>query len=90
MYGTIRAHQERNYPGRVVGTALTNPDFVAYARAFGGFGVAVERTEDFPAAFKAARESGLPAILHLKVDPQGISPTATIDTLRERALAAQK
>ena len=47
MYGTIRMHQERDYPGRVVATALKNPDFAAYARAFGGFGVAVEKTADF-------------------------------------------
>ena len=55
-YGTIRMHQEREFPGRVVGTDLRNPDFAAYARAFGGFGVTVEKTEEFPAAFKAARE----------------------------------
>ena len=53
MYGTIRMHQEREYPGRISATELRNPDFPAYARAFGGFGVSVERTEDFPAAFKA-------------------------------------
>ena len=47
MYGTIRMHQEREYPGRVVATALKNPDFAAYARAFGGFGALVEKTEDF-------------------------------------------
>jgi len=90
MYGTIRAHQERNYPERVIATALTNPNFADYARAFGGFGVTVENTGDFPAAFEAARESGKPAIIHLKVDPQGISPMATIDALRERALAGRK
>ena len=47
MYGTIRMHQEREYPGRVIGTALRNPDFAAYARAFGGFGATVEKTADF-------------------------------------------
>jgi acetolactate synthase-1/2/3 large subunit len=90
MYGTIRAHQERNYPERVIATALKNPNFADYARAFGGFGVTVENTADFPAGFEAARESGKPSIIHLKVDPQGISPMATIDVLRERALAARK
>jgi acetolactate synthase-1/2/3 large subunit len=90
MYGTIRAHQERHYPKRVVATALTNPDFAAYARAFGGHGATVERTEEFPAAFAAARASGKPAIIHLKVDPQAISPAASIDALRERALAGQR
>ena len=54
IYGTIRMHQEREYPGRIVATDLHNPDFAAYARAFGGFGVDVERTADFPAAFKEA------------------------------------
>ena len=52
MYGTIRMHQERHYPGRVVGTDLRNPDFVAYARAFGAHGALVERTEDFAAALR--------------------------------------
>ena len=54
LYGTIRMHQEREYPGRIIATDLRNPDFAAYARAFGGFGVSVERTADFPAAFKEA------------------------------------
>ena len=71
MYGTIRMHQEREYPGRVVATALKNPDFAAYARAFGGFGVTVDKTADFPKAFEQARASGKPAIVHLKVDPVG-------------------
>ena len=56
IYGTIRMHQEREYPTRVVGTELKNPDFAAYAKAFGGFGVTVEKTADFAAAFRAARE----------------------------------
>jgi acetolactate synthase-1/2/3 large subunit len=87
MYGTIRMHQEREYPGRVVGTALGNPDFAAYARAFGGFGAVVERTGDFARAFEAAVASGKPAIIHLKVDPQAITPTTTIDAIREKALS---
>jgi acetolactate synthase-1/2/3 large subunit len=89
MYGTIRAHQERHYPGRVSATALRNPDFAAYARAFGGFGVSVERSDDFPAAFKAAQQSGLPAIIRLKIDPEAINPTATLAKLRANALAAK-
>src|SRR4029079_7205712 len=60
MYGTIRAHQEREFPSRVVGTALKNPDFAAYATAFGGFGARVEKTEQFYDAFKAAKTSGKP------------------------------
>jgi len=90
MYGTIRTHQERAYPERVIGTALRNPDFAAYARAFGGFGITVEKTGDFPAAFKAAQASGLPALIHLKVDPQAVTPGATLDAIRERALAARR
>jgi acetolactate synthase-1/2/3 large subunit len=89
MYGTIRAHQERHYPGRVIATALRNPDFVAYARAFGGFGIAVETTSEFPAAFEAARASKLPAIIHLKVDPQALTPGASLDAIRETALREQ-
>jgi acetolactate synthase-1/2/3 large subunit len=85
MYGTIRMHQEREYPGRVSATALRNPDFAAYARAFGGFGVTVERTADFADAFRAAEQSGKPSIVHLKVDPEAITPTTTISKLRAQA-----
>ncbi|MGE3149083.1 MAG: thiamine pyrophosphate-binding protein [Pseudorhodoplanes sp.] len=85
-YGTIRMHQEREYPARVVATELRNPDFAAYARAFGGFGVTVERTEDFPAAFEAALASGQPAIVHLKVDLDAITPAATLAGIREKAM----
>jgi acetolactate synthase-1/2/3 large subunit len=88
MYGTIRMHQEREYPGRVVGTALKNPDFAAYARAFGGHGATVTKTADFAKAYEDARASGKPAILHLKVDPSAITPTMTIEGIREKALSA--
>jgi acetolactate synthase-1/2/3 large subunit len=71
----------------VVGTDLRNPDFAAYARAFGGFGVAVERTRDFPAAFRAAQTSGLPAIVHLKISADAITPSTTLTRIREQALA---
>jgi acetolactate synthase I/II/III large subunit len=87
MYGTIRMHQEREYPGRVSATDLRNPNFADYARAFGGFGVAVERTEDFPAAFKAAQASGKPAIVHLKIDPEAITPAMTLTKIRAKSLA---
>jgi acetolactate synthase-1/2/3 large subunit len=87
LYGTIRMHQEHDYPGRVIATALKNPDFSAYAKAFGGFGVLVENTADFPAAFAAARESGMPSIIHLKIDAEAITPTATLTGIREKALA---
>jgi acetolactate synthase-1/2/3 large subunit len=88
MYGTIRMHQEREFPGRVCATELHNPDFDAYARAFGGFGAVVHKTSDFPAAFEAARASRLPSIIHLKIDPDAILPATTLSGIRERALAA--
>lgn len=86
-YGTIRMHQEREYPGRVYGTTLVNPDFAVYARAFGGFGATVDKTEDFPEAFKRAEKSMKPAIIHLKIDPEAITPVATLSQIRERAQA---
>jgi acetolactate synthase-1/2/3 large subunit len=88
-YGTIRMHQERDYPGRVSATDLKNPDFVAYAHAFGGYGVRVEKTADFADAFAAASRSGKPAIIHLKIDPDAISPATTLAKIREKALAAR-
>jgi acetolactate synthase-1/2/3 large subunit len=87
IYGTIRMHQERDYPGRVSATNLKNPDFAAYARAFGGFGVTVEKTSDFAAAFQAAEASAKPAIVHLRIDPEAITPTTTLTKLREQAKA---
>jgi acetolactate synthase I/II/III large subunit len=86
MYGTIRMHQERHYPGRVVATGLRNPDFAAYARAFGGYGATVEKTADFFPAFEAARKSGLPAILHLKVDPEALTPSMSLSAIRAKAM----
>jgi acetolactate synthase I/II/III large subunit len=87
IYGTIRMHQEREYPGRISATDLRNPDFSAYARAFGGFGASVERTEDFPAAFKEAQASGKPAIIRLKIDPEAITPVTTLAKIRAKSLA---
>jgi acetolactate synthase-1/2/3 large subunit len=85
MYGTIRMHQERHYPGRVSGTDLVNPDFAALARAFGAFGEVVERTADFEPAFEAALASGRPALLELRVDPEAITPRHTIAEIRQAA-----
>ena len=85
MYGTIRMHQERRFPGRVVGTDLVNPDFAAYARAFGAYGDTVARTADFPAALEAALDSGGPALLALRVDPEAITPRTTLSGLRAAA-----
>jgi acetolactate synthase-1/2/3 large subunit len=89
IYGTIRMHQEREYPGRIFATTLRNPDFAAYARAFGGFGVTVERTEDFPDAFHAAQAAGKPAIIHLRIDPEAITPSTTLSKIRAASLAAR-
>src|SRR2546430_9876761 len=70
MYGTIRMHQERQFPGPVVGTDLVNPDFVAYAQAFGAYGELVERTDAVPAALERALAAGVPAVLTLRIDPE--------------------
>jgi acetolactate synthase-1/2/3 large subunit len=90
LYGTIRMHQEREYPGRVSATVLKNPDFVAYARAFGGFGAVVEKTADFPKAFQAAQKSGKPAVIQLKIDPEAITPAMTLAKIGAAARARQK
>ena len=89
MYGTIRMHQEREYPGRISATMLKNPDFAAYARAFGGFGARVERTGEFEGALREAMASGRPAILHLLIDPEAITPTTTLSALREKAMSGR-
>lgn len=88
MYGTIRMHQEREYPGRVSATQLRNPDFRAYAQAFGGHGERVERTEDFAPALARARASGLPSVLHCLLDAEAITPTGTLAGIRGAAQAA--
>ena len=82
MYGTIRAHQEREYPHRVSGTAITNPDFAALGRAFGYHGEKVERTEDFPAAFARAMDSATGAVLELIIDPEALTPKRTLSQIR--------
>ena len=84
IYGTIRMHQERDYPGRVSGTTLKNPDFAALARAHGGHGETVETTEAFAPAFERARASGKPAIIEVRLDPEAITPTRTLTDIRER------
>ncbi|HEY2072074.1 MAG TPA: thiamine pyrophosphate-binding protein [Gaiellaceae bacterium] len=82
MYGTIRMHQERTFPDRVVATDLVNPDFAAYANAFGAHGEIVRRTEEFPAAFERALTSGSPAVLSLAVDQEAIAPHTTLTAVR--------
>jgi acetolactate synthase-1/2/3 large subunit len=90
MYGTIRMHQERDYPGRVSGTELENPDFTALARAYGAFGERVERSEDFAPAFERALGSGKPALLELMLDPEAITPDRSLSEIRAAALEAGK
>jgi acetolactate synthase-1/2/3 large subunit len=87
MYGTIRMHQEREFPARVSGTELKNPDFAAYARAFGGHGETVSSTAEFAPAFQRSVASGKPAVIELRIDPEAITPSATLSGLRA---AAQK
>ncbi|MBX5472305.1 MAG: thiamine pyrophosphate-binding protein [Acetobacteraceae bacterium] len=89
MYGTIRMHQERVYPGRVSGTSLTNPDFAQYIKAFGGHGEKVATTDEFVPAFERAVASGKPAVIELLTDPEQITSRATISDLRAEAPARQ-
>ncbi|WP_065755882.1 thiamine pyrophosphate-binding protein [Bradyrhizobium paxllaeri] len=93
MYGSIRMHQEKEYPGRVHATALENPDFVALARSFGCYGEQVLEIEGFAAAFARAKtyadERRKPALLELKIDPEAITPSATLTQLRQHALASR-
>ncbi len=82
MYGTIRMHQERDYPNRVSGTELRNPDFAAFARSFGANGETIEKTEDFVSVFDKALKADKPTLIELKTDPQAITPKATLDQIR--------
>jgi acetolactate synthase-1/2/3 large subunit len=86
MYGTIRMHQEREYPARVYATALQNPDFVALARAYGAHAELVEETAAFAPAFDRASKAGKPALIELRIDPQAITTSTTLDAIRARAL----
>ena len=84
MYGTIRMHQEKHYPGRVAGTTLMNPDFAALARSFGATGERIERTEEFREAFARALAAGRPALIELKTDPEAITPRQTLSQIRRQ------
>lgn len=89
-YGTIRMHQEKHYPGRVSGTALVNPDFAALARAYGGHGELVEKTEDFPTAFARAQAAGTLAVIELKVDSEALATGMTLTAARAAGHAATR
>jgi acetolactate synthase-1/2/3 large subunit len=87
-YGTIRMHQEREYPGRVSGSDLFNPDFAALARAYGWRATKVERTEDFEAAFAEAMAPGAPMLIHLVLDANVSTSRTTLGAIREAAVKA--
>jgi acetolactate synthase-1/2/3 large subunit len=74
VYGTIRMHQERDYPGRVSGTDLSNPDFVQYAKSFGALGLSVEHEDEFPEAFAKAKRARRPAVIVIRGDSEAIAP----------------
>lgn len=82
VYGTIRMHQEREYPARVSGTDLHNPDFAMLAKAYGGYSETITKSDEFAPAFERARKSGQPALLHIRTDPEAITPTTTLSALR--------
>ena len=82
MYGTIRMHQEHDYPNRVSGTDLHNPDFAAYARSFGANGATVLKTEEFAEIFDTALKAEKPTLIELKIDPEAITPTSTLSEIR--------
>jgi acetolactate synthase-1/2/3 large subunit len=85
MYGTIRMHQEREYPDRIVGTTLINPDFAAYARSFGADGYTIEATADFAPAFRQALASSKPSVIELKLDPEALTVRQTLSQIRTAA-----
>jgi acetolactate synthase-1/2/3 large subunit len=89
-YGTIRMHQEREFPGRVSGTALANPDFVLYGRAFGCAAERVDTTADFEPAFAAALAREEPTLLHLRLDAEVITTRTTLSAIRSAAEAARR
>ena len=83
-YGTIRTHQEREYPARVIGTDMINPDFVALSEAHGAHAECVQETSEFAPAFERAKASGKLAVIEIRLDPSILTPTATVESLRAR------
>ena len=82
MYGTIRMHQEQHFPGRVSGTGLFSPDFAALAASYGVYGATVEEADQFPAAFKGALECNSAALIHVRVDPDALTPTLSLASMK--------
>ena len=89
MLGTIRMHQEREYPGRIAHTGLRNPDFAALARAYGANGETVNRTDEFQPAFERALAADVPSLIEIRLDPDAITPTTTLSAIRSAALSRQ-
>jgi acetolactate synthase-1/2/3 large subunit len=87
MYGTIRMHQERHYPERVIGTDLVNPDFAALAHAYGALGETVTRTAEFAPAFERAMAAGKPALIEIRIDPEALTPRQSLSQIRAAAKA---
>jgi acetolactate synthase-1/2/3 large subunit len=87
-YGTIRMHQEREYPGRISGSELANPDFAALARAYGFAAATVHETAQFEPAFAAALARAEPSLLHLVLDADVITTRTTLSAIRAAALRA--
>jgi acetolactate synthase-1/2/3 large subunit len=87
LYGTIRMHQDRDFPGHDYSVGLQNPDFSKWAESFGCHAEVVSRTEDFAPAFDRARKSGKAALLELRVDPEMITTRTTLTAIREASLA---
>jgi acetolactate synthase-1/2/3 large subunit len=83
-------HQERQFPGRPYATDLANPDFAAYAAAFGAYGEVVETTGEFAPAFERALAAGRPALLELRVDPEAITPEASLSEIRASAASRRR
>jgi acetolactate synthase-1/2/3 large subunit len=90
MYGTIRMHQERDYPARVHGTELHNPDFAALARAYGMHGAVVSRTDEFSGALAEALSQETSALIEIRVDPEAITTRGKLSAIRENALKRKK
>ncbi|WP_050461056.1 thiamine pyrophosphate-binding protein [Herbaspirillum autotrophicum] len=94
MWGTIRAHQERDFPARAIALNFDNPEFTEIVRAYRGYGEIVDKTEDFAAAFERARafadSKQLPALLEIRYDPDGIAPGDTLSGIRQAALKKQQ
>ena len=85
MYGTIRMHQELHFPNRVSVTDLVNPDFCALAKAYGAFATQVTNSAQFPQALSDAMRANKPALIHIKLDPQALTPSQTLNQIRDRA-----